>query len=83
MFKNYYWKLFTPKLRTQEENLLSTCFQVKDKCKFDHRHDLLYHAKGPCELYNKNQGRECGRRIDERIKDHNKRDDNLLNHSLF
>ena len=24
---------------------LSTCFQIKDKSKFDHQHDLVYHAK--------------------------------------
>ena len=33
---------------------LSTCFQIKDKSKFDHKHDLVYHAKCPSELCNKN-----------------------------
>ena len=29
---------------------LSTYFQIKDKNKFDHQHDLVYHAKCPSEL---------------------------------
>ena len=39
---------------------LSTCFQIKDKSKFDHQHDLVYHAKCPSELCNKNYIGESG-----------------------
>ena len=63
---------------------LSTCFQVKDKSKFDHHYDLVYHAKCSSELCDKNYIGESGRRIAERIKDHNGRDHKLhiLKHSL-
>ena len=50
---------------------LSTCFQINDKSKFDHQHDLVYHAKSPSELYDKNYIGESDRCIAERIKDHN------------
>ena len=33
---------------------LCTYFQMKGKGKFDHLHDLLYHAKYHCELCNEN-----------------------------
>lgn len=33
---------------------LCTYFQMKGKSKFDHLHDLLYHAKYHCELCNEN-----------------------------
>ena len=63
---------------------LSTCFQIKDKNKFDHQHDLVYHPKCPSELCDKNYVVECGRPIAERVKDHNERDhkSHLLKHSL-
>ena len=63
---------------------LSTCFQMKDKSKFDHQHDLVYHAKCPSELCDKNYIGESGRRIAERVKDHNGRDykSHILKHSL-
>ena len=32
----------------------STCFQIKDKRKFYHQHYLVYDAKCPSELYEKN-----------------------------
>ena len=40
-------------------------FQIKDKSKFDHQHDLVYHAKCPSELCDKNYIGESGRRITE------------------
>ena len=32
----------------------SKCFQIKDNNKFDHQHDLVYHAKCPTELCDEN-----------------------------
>ena len=63
---------------------LSTCFQIKDKSKFDHQHDLVYDAKCPSELCDKNYIGESSRRIAERVKDHNGRDhkSHILKHSL-
>ena len=63
---------------------LSTCFQIKDKSKFDHQRDLVYHAKCPSELCDENYIGECGRRMAERVKDHNRRDHKsyILKHSL-
>ena len=29
---------------------LSTCFQIKGKNKFDHQHELVYHAKCPSDI---------------------------------
>ena len=50
---------------------LSTCFQIKDKSKFDQQYDLVYNAKCPSELCDENYVSESGRRITERVKDHN------------
>ena len=68
----------------QKGRKLSTCFQIKNKSKFDHHHDFEYHAKFPSELCDKNYIGESGRRIAERIKDHNGRGHKLriLKHSL-
>ena len=49
-------------------------FKLKDKSKFDYQHDLVYHAKCPSELCDENYIGESGRRIAERVKDHNGRD---------
>lgn len=48
----------------------STCFQIKDKCEFDHQHNLVYCTQYPCELSNGNYVGEYGRCIAKRIKDH-------------
>ena len=53
---------------------LSTCFQIKDKSKFDNQNDLVYHANCPSELCDKNYIGESHRHIAERVKDHNGRD---------
>ena len=49
-----------------------------------HQHDLVYHAKCPSQLCDKYYVGESGRRIAERIKDHNGRDhkSHILKHSL-
>ena len=47
---------------------LGSNFQIKDKTKFNHKHDLVYYAKYPeCE---KDYTGEIGRRLHERICDH-------------
>ena len=56
---------------------LSTCFRIKDKSKFDHKHDLVYHAKYPIELCDENYIGESCRHITERVNDHNGRDNKL------
>ena len=53
---------------------LSSCFKVKDKKAFDHGHDLVYHFKCPEESCTDDHIGESGRRVIERVKDHNGRD---------
>ena len=53
---------------------LSTCFEIEDRNKFDQQHDLLYGAKCPSELCDKNCIGESGRRIAEKVKYYNGRD---------
>ena len=49
-----------------------------------HQHDLVYHAKCPSQLRDKYYVGESGRRIAERVKDHNGRDhkSRILKHPL-
>ena len=63
---------------------LSSCFKVKDKKKFDHEHDLVYHFKCPEESRTDDHIGESGRRVIERVKDHNGRDksSHMLRHSI-
>ena len=42
-----------------------------DKSKFDQQYDFVYNAKCPSELCDENYVSESGRRITERVKDHN------------
>ena len=76
-------KIKTPEIKTQlayTGKKLSTCFNVKDQSKFEHQHDVVYYADCPNEKCRKNYIGESGRRISERIKDHNGR--NLKSHIL-
>ena len=57
----------------------STCFQIDDKSKLDHQHDLVYLVKYPSRLCDKNYAGESGRRITDRVKGHNGRDHNITN----
>ena len=59
---------------------LGTSFNVKDQSKFDHQHDVVYYVYYPSETCRENYIGESGRRISERIKDHNSRD--LKSHIL-
>ena len=63
---------------------ISISFNVKDQSKFDHQHDVVYYADGPNEIYRENYIGESGRRISDRIKDHNVRDlkSLILKHSV-
>ena len=56
---------------------LSTCFQIKDKTKFEHKHDIIYLANCPEDNCSENYIGESGRPISERIIDHNGRDQKL------
>ena len=53
---------------------LSTCFQVKDKTKFEHNHDIVYHGICPETDCSENYIGETARRISERVKDHTGKD---------
>ena len=53
---------------------LSTCFQNKDQIKFEHKHDIIYLATCPEDNCSEDYIRESGRRISERIIDHDGRD---------
>ena len=53
---------------------LSTCFQIKNQTKFEHKHDIIYLAPCPEDNCSENYIGESGRRISERIIDHNGRD---------
>ena len=58
--------------------------QSKRRIKFDHEHDLIYHVKCPEELCTDHCIGEPGRRVVERVKDHNTRDksSHMLRHSI-
>ena len=64
--------------------LLSTYFNVKDQRKFEHQNDAVYYADCLNEKCRENYISESGRRISERIKDHNGRDlkSHILRHSV-
>ena len=53
---------------------LSTCFQIKDQTKFEHKHDIIYLAICAEDNCSENYIGESGRRISEIIIDHNGRD---------
>ena len=53
---------------------LGTCFNVNDKTVFNHEHDIVHYAKCPEESCPCDYVAESGRRVLERVKDHNGRD---------
>ena len=63
---------------------MSSCFNVKDKIDFEHKHDLIYHAKCPESTCIDDYVGESARRITQKIKDHNGRDitSQVWNHSI-
>jgi hypothetical protein len=63
---------------------LSSNFSLKDQIPFEEKHDVVYKSVCPVENCHHSYVGECGRRIKERIKDHNGRDKNshLVKHSI-
>ena len=57
-------------------NKLSSCFNIKEKTKFEHRHDIIYLGTCPETTRNDNYIGEAKRRIFERVKGHNGKDFN-------
>ena len=53
---------------------LGTCFNVKDKTVFNHEHGIVYYAKCPEESCPHDYVGESGRRVLERVENHNGRD---------
>ena len=67
-----------------KSNKLSSYFNVKDRTDFEHNHYLIYHTKYPDQTCIDDYVGESARRIIERIKDPNGRDDtsHALKHSI-
>ena len=63
---------------------LSSSFNIKDKTKFPHKHDLVYHTKCAEESCNDDYVGETARRISERVLDDSGRDKNshILKHQI-
>ena len=65
---------------------LSSCFNIKDKTKFPHKHGLVYHAKCAEESCIDDYVGETARRISERVLDQSQsgRDKNshILKHQI-
>ena len=63
---------------------LSTQFNVKDRTKFEHKHDVIYFGKCPEQNCIDNCLGESARRISERIIDHGGRDQksHLFRHAV-
>ena len=61
---------------------LTSCFKIKGIVNFERKHDLVCHGNGPANNYNNDHVGGTGRRISERIIDHNGIDLNchLLKH---
>ena len=73
MKRYVYRSIRTQKLLSQIKKLNSS-FSIKVKTKFEHQHDLVYFVNCTEPSCRDNYGRETGRRIVERIKDHSDRD---------
>ena len=63
---------------------LSSCFKIKDRKKFDHEHDLIYHIKCPEESCTVDYVGVSGRRLIERVKYRNgiNQSSHMLRHSI-
>ena len=53
---------------------LNSCFKIKGTVNIEHKHDIVCHGKCPANNSNNDYVGETGRRISERIMDHNGRD---------
>ena len=63
---------------------LSSCFNIKDKIKFPHKHGLVNHAGCPEESCNDDYVDETARHISDRVIDHSGRNKNshVLKHQI-
>ena len=63
---------------------LNSRFQIKDNSKKEHEHNIVYHVNCCQESYENNGIGGSGRRLVERVKDHNGRDNksHVLKHSI-
>ena len=52
----------------------SSCFSIKDKTKFEHRHDVIYLRTCPETMCNDNYIGDAKQQIFDRVKNHNDRD---------
>ena len=61
-----------------------SCFNIKDKTKFEYRHDVIYLGTCPETTCNNNYIGEAKQQIFERVKGHNGRDikSHTLKHAL-
>ena len=59
---------------------LGACFKIKDDTKHVHKHDLVYKISCPEPTCQQEYIGETGRRLFERVKDHNGRDKHSLVH---
>ena len=68
---------------TYKSSKLGERFQVKDKTKLEHRHNVTYKVKCPTKKCNSTYGGETKCRIGKRMIQHNKMDkgSHVLNHS--
>ena len=53
---------------------INSCFSIKDKTKFPHKHDLVYHVKCAEESCNNDYVGKTARCISERVLVHSGRD---------
>ena len=69
---------------TYKSRKLGTCFNIKDQIKFEHMHNVVYHAKCPNKKCKSHYGGQTKCRIAKRGLQHKKSDKNshLLKHSL-
>ena len=63
---------------------LGTKFNVKDKRKKEHHHDLTYSVKCPMKICLESYNGETGRRLIEQVNEHNGKDINphMFKHSM-
>ena len=63
---------------------LNSCFNIKDKTKFPHKYDLVYHAKCTEESCSDDYVGKMARHISERVLDHSGRDkdSHILKHHI-
>ena len=69
---------------THTGSKLSSKFNLKDKTSFEEQHDLLYRVVYTTNNFTEDYVEETARRIVEKVKDHNGRDQhsNLVKHAI-